>query len=94
MLQVQLLLPLKFTVPYYASLTPKSIVDCVYKQPYSSFSCTAVVRMPLLQRETPTLGARLYDMLQELIQELVLYFLKFKAWLTPGDADDKVRTDT
>jgi hypothetical protein len=50
--------------------------------------------MPLLQRETPTLGARLYDMLEELIQEIVLYFLKFKAWLTPGTADDKVRTDT
>ena len=47
--------------------------------------------MPLLQREAPTLGARIYDLLKELIQELVLYWMKFKAWLTPGDADDKVQ---
>jgi hypothetical protein len=46
--------------------------------------------MPLLQRETPTLGKRIYELLKELIQEILLYIMKFKAWLTPGTADDQV----
>jgi hypothetical protein len=31
------------------------------------------------------------SMLKELLEELLVIFLKFKAWLTPGTADDKVR---
>lgn len=46
--------------------------------------------MPLLQRQQPTLGMRIYELLKELIEEILLYIWKFKAWLTPGDADDKV----
>lgn len=29
-------------------------------------------------------------MIKELIEELILYWLKFKAWLTPSTADDEV----
>jgi len=33
-------------------------------------------------------------MIKELIEELILYWLKFKAWLTPGTADDQVNPFT
>lgn len=43
-------------------------------------------------REKPSLMTRIREMVKELLEELFIYFLKFKAWLTPGTADDKVRT--
>jgi hypothetical protein len=47
-------------------------------------------RMPLI-RQAPTLGTRLYRLVKELLEELLLLWMKFKAWLTPGTADDEVR---
>lgn len=45
--------------------------------------------MPLT-REAPTLSTRLYRLVKELLEELLLLWMKFKAWLTPGTADDEV----
>jgi hypothetical protein len=45
--------------------------------------------MPLI-REAPTLSTRLYRLVKEILEELLLMWMKFKAWLTPGTADDEV----
>ena len=38
-----------------------------------------------------TLVGQIQAMLKELFEEILLYIGKFKAWLTPGTADDEVR---
>jgi len=41
------------------------------------------------QKKPKTLVEKVQDMIKELFEELFIYFLKFKAWLTPGTADDQ-----
>jgi hypothetical protein len=44
----------------------------------------------LATQRKPSLVSAVRSMIKELLEELLLIFLKFKAWLTPGTADDKV----
>lgn len=42
--------------------------------------------------QKPSLMSAVRSMVKELLEELLIIFMKFKAWLTPGTADDKVRS--
>eukprot|EP00775_Hariotina_reticulata_P002079 gene2079-2398_t len=43
-----------------------------------------------IKRTPPTLMERIKDLLWEVFEELCVYALKIKAWLTPGTTDDKI----
>jgi hypothetical protein len=43
------------------------------------------------KKQPMTFGEKIQHYIKEFFEELVIYFLKFKAWLTPGTADDQVR---
>jgi hypothetical protein len=48
----------------------------------------------LATERKPSLVTAVRSMIKELVEELLIIFLKFKAWLTPGTADDKVRASS
>jgi hypothetical protein len=45
----------------------------------------------LATERKPSLVSAVRSMIKELLEELLIIFMKFKVWLTPGTADDKVR---
>ena len=45
----------------------------------------------LPKKQPMTFGEKIHHYIKEFFEELIIYVLKFKAWLTPGTADDQVR---
>jgi len=43
----------------------------------------------LPKKQPMTLGEKIHHYIKEFFEELIIYVLKFKAWLTPGTADDQ-----